>query len=63
MSVNIFRLDTWYLTNDSSDLYCIERDDTEGYRIVSFGTWDVICCFPAIQSCNDFMNKTCVYRG
>ena len=61
MSVNNtgFELGVWYMTLDYKDLYRIEKDGQVFYKVVSYGTYDTVFCFPGLLGCIDFMEKNC----
>lgn len=49
----------WYMTLDYKDLYRIEKDGPVMYRVVSYGTYETVFCFPGLLGCLDFMEKNC----
>ena len=57
-----FKPGVWYLTNDYKDMYCIVKDGPVFYNVISYGTWDVVFCFPGILGVQNFMESACIYN-
>lgn len=59
-SISEFEEGVWYFTTDFKDLYKIERDGDVFFRVVSFGTWEEMFCFPGILGAKQFMSCNCI---
>lgn len=55
-----FDVGVWYMTKDYKDLYRIEKNGPVFYRVVSYGTFTEVFCFPGVLGCLDFMEKNCI---